>query len=147
MTSSLHSKGRGITYYSKAACPHSDNSPFQACRCTNCTTARDGTNPCSGRPNTTTGVVYHCKSFGDNPLPYGSEFSWDSTGQEEAYVWGRYFNQTKLADRVLNAVLAYDPSTPSWAFNGGSLSYGDVGNNGIDVWNNNTQSVEFPYGE
>ena len=55
-----------------------------------------------------------CKSWADNPLPYGSEFSWDSTGQEEAYIWGRYFNQSHLADTVLNAILAYDPSIPSW---------------------------------
>lgn len=80
--------GRGVTYYAGGPCPHSDGSPFQACSCVNCTTSA-ATNPCA-EGNFTKGVVFHCKSFSDNPLPYGSEFSWDSTGQEEAYVWGRY---------------------------------------------------------
>ena len=77
---------------------------------------------------------------------YGSEFSWDSTGQEEAYVWGRYFNQSKLADTVLDAILAYDPSVPSWAYNGAALSYGDVGNNAFDPWNSTTHTVSYPLG-
>lgn len=76
----------------------------------------------------------------------GSEFSWDSTGQEEAYVWGRHFNQTQLASRVLNAILAYDPSTPSWAYNGASLSVGDVGNNAEQIWNTTTHSIVYPFG-
>ena len=27
----------------------------------------------------------------------GSEFAWDTTGQEEGYIWGMYFNKTALA--------------------------------------------------
>ena len=66
-----------------------------------------------------------------NPFPFGSEFSWDSTGQEETYIWGRYFGQIDplresggaktaavrglaaadaLANLTLAAVLAYMPS-------------------------------------
>lgn len=66
--------------------------------------------------------------------------------QEEAYIWGRYFNQSSLADTVLNAILAYDPAVPSWAYNGASLSYGDVGNNAYDPWNATTHSVSYPLG-
>ena len=113
--------GPGSSYFSSEVCPKSDNSPFQTCSCANCT-ADGATNPCNaaggGRDNLTTGVKLQCKSWADNPLPYGSEFSWDSTGQEEAYIWGRYFNQSQLADTVLDAILAYDPSVPSWAYHG-----------------------------
>ena len=60
----------------------------------------------------------------------GSEFSWDSTGQEEAYIWGAYFNVTELAQSALNQILAYTPLVPNWAWHGSAYSYGDFGNNG-----------------
>ena len=143
--------GPGSLYFSSEACPKSDNSPFQTCSCAPCT-ADPLTNPCkdgrthNGSSVLTTGVRLSCKSWADNPLPYGSEFSWDSTGQEEAYVWGRYFNQSTLAETVLNAILAYDPTIPSWAYHGAALSYGDVGNNGFDPWNATTHSTSYPLG-
>ena len=140
--------GPGSAYFSSEVCPKSDNSPFQTCSCAKCTSGP--TNPCNaaggGRDNLTTGVKLECKSWADNPLPYGSEFSWDSTGQEEAYIWGRFFNQSELADVVLDAVLAYDPSVPSWGFHGGALSYGDVGNNAYDPWNATTHTTSYPLG-
>ena len=61
-------------------------------------------------------------------------------------MWGRYFGENALADRVLKAILAYDPATPSWAYNGASLSYGDVSNNGIQVWNASSQKTVWPFG-
>jgi hypothetical protein len=83
-------QGRGITYYARGPCPKSDGSPFQACECTNCTAGHtSATNPCASA-NFTTGVVFHCKSWASNPLPYGSEFSWDSTGQEEVRIHSLY---------------------------------------------------------
>lgn len=85
------------------------------------------------------------------------------TGQEESYVWGRYFGSiapgsavvkqqqhpeddkatsgtqavvTKgaaaadaLANLTLAAILAYLPSVPHWAYNGGCPSWGDLSNN------------------
>jgi len=66
-----------------------------------------------------------------------SEFAWDSTGQEEDYVWGRYFgaiaedrdsksggdaSADALANLTLSAVLAYVPSTPHWAYNGAGIN-------------------------
>jgi hypothetical protein len=147
-------KGRGVggpgsEYFSSEVCPKSDNSPFQTCSCSNCTDTP--LNPCKDGKTTngttlTTGVRLMCKSWADNTLPYGSEFSWDSTGQEEAYVWGRHFNQSVLADTVLAAILAYDPSVPNWAYHGAALSYGDVGNNGYDPWNQTTHKTHYPLG-
>ena len=143
--------GTGSEYFSSEVCPKSDHSPFQTCSCQNCT-SDPATNPCedgvytNGTKPITTGVRLMCKSWADNPLPYGSEFSWDSTGQEEAYVWGRYFNQSKLADTVVNAILAYDPSTPNWAYHGSALSYGDVGNNAYDPWDDKSHSTHYPLG-
>jgi hypothetical protein len=61
-------------------------------------------------------------------------------------VWGRHFNQSVLADTVLAAILAYDPSVPNWAYHGAALSYGDVGNNGYDPWNQTTHKTHYPLG-
>ena len=76
--------GPGSEYFSSEVCPKSDNSPFQTCSCRNCTSDL-ATNPCRDEVNKTTGkqlstgVRLQCKSFADNPLPYGSEFSWVSS--------------------------------------------------------------------
>ena len=61
----------------------------------------------------------------------GSEFSWDTTGQEEAYIWGRYFNNSALAMSSLNQILAYSPLVPNWAWHGSAFGEGDFGNNGV----------------
>ena len=54
--------GPGSAYFSSEVCPKSDNSPFQTCSCTNCTTD-SATNPCNaaggGRDNLTTGAECH----------------------------------------------------------------------------------------
>ena len=65
--------GKGIVFYSSAVCPKPSNSPFQACVCANCTKG-SAANPCA-EANYTTGVVYHCKAWADNPLPYGIPLS------------------------------------------------------------------------
>ena len=56
----------------------------------------------------------------------GSEFAWDTTGQEEAYIWGVYFNITELAQSALNQILAYTPLVPNWAWHGSAYGDGDV---------------------
>lgn len=58
-------------------------------------------------------------------FPFGSEMPWDSTGQEEVYAWTRYFGFQQKADLTLNAVLAFDPSIPSWGYNGSATHYWD----------------------
>jgi len=54
----------------------------------------------------------------------------DTTGQEEAYVWGVYFNATALAQSALNQILAYTPLVPNWAYHGSAYGGGDFSNNG-----------------
>lgn len=57
--------------------------------------------------------------------PFGSEMPWDSTGQEEVYDWTRYFHDDQKAEVTLNAILAYDPTIPSWGYNGSARRYWD----------------------
>lgn len=64
----------------------------------------------------------HWKSLG---YPFGSEMPWDSTGQEEVYLWSRYFGFDEKAQTTLNAILAYMPTVPHWGYNGSARRYWD----------------------
>ncbi len=57
--------------------------------------------------------------------PFGSEMPWDSTGQEEVYMWSDYFGYNDKAKVTLDAILAYMPSMPHWAYNGNARRYWD----------------------
>ena len=57
--------------------------------------------------------------------PFGSEMPWDSTGQEEVYMWSDYFGFDEKEDVTLNAILAYMPTVPHWAYNGSARRYWD----------------------
>ncbi|WP_164675196.1 DUF5695 domain-containing protein [Anditalea andensis] len=57
--------------------------------------------------------------------PFGSEMPWDSTGQEEVYMWTDYFGFTEKSDATLNAILAYMPTVPHWGYNGSARRYWD----------------------
>lgn len=57
--------------------------------------------------------------------PFGSEMAWDSTGQPEVYAWLSYFGDGEKADVTCDAILAYDPSLPSWGYNGNARRYWD----------------------
>ncbi len=57
--------------------------------------------------------------------PFGSEMPWDSTGQEEVYMWSKYFGFDEKALVTLNAILAYMPTIPHWAYNGNARRYWD----------------------
>ena len=57
--------------------------------------------------------------------PFGSEMPWDSTGQEEVYIWSSYFGFDDKAEVTLNAILAYVPVVPHWAYNGNARRYWD----------------------
>jgi hypothetical protein len=57
--------------------------------------------------------------------PFGSEMPWDSTGQEEVYMWSRYFGFDDKAITTLKAILAYMPTIPNWAYNGNARRYWD----------------------
>lgn len=57
--------------------------------------------------------------------PFGSEMPWDSTGQEEVYMWTSYFGYADKAEATLNAILAYMPTLPHWGYNGSARRYWD----------------------
>jgi len=57
--------------------------------------------------------------------PFGSEMPWDSTGQEEVYMWSDYFGYDDKAAVTLGAILAYMPTMPHWAYNGNARRYWD----------------------
>lgn len=57
--------------------------------------------------------------------PFGSEMPWDSTGQEEVYLWSSYFGYDDKAAVTLNAILAYMPTLPHWGYNGSARRYWD----------------------
>lgn len=59
------------------------------------------------------------------PFPFGSEMPWDSTGQEEVYMWSDYFGYDEKALVTLKAILAYMPTVPHWAYNGNARRYWD----------------------
>lgn len=64
----------------------------------------------------------HWKSL---DYPFGSEMPWDSTGQEEVYMWTSYFGYDDKADVTLDAILAYMPTVPHWGYNGSARRYWD----------------------
>lgn len=64
----------------------------------------------------------HWKSLN---YPFGSEMPWDSTGQEEVFMWSDYFGYDQKAEITLDAILAYMPTMPHWAYNGNARRYWD----------------------
>lgn len=57
--------------------------------------------------------------------PFGSEMPWDSTGQEEVYIWSYFFGYEEKAEVTLHAILGYMPAIPGWAYNGNARRYWD----------------------
>ena len=57
--------------------------------------------------------------------PFGSEMTWDSTGQEEVYAWCKYFGYTDKALVSLNSIIGYMPTLPHWGYNGNARRYWD----------------------
>src|SRR5690606_9970526 len=57
--------------------------------------------------------------------PFGSEMPWDSTGQEEVYMWSDHFGHDRKALVTLSAILAYMPTMPHWVYNGNARRYWD----------------------
>ncbi len=63
--------------------------------------------------------------WADEAFPFGSEMAWDSTGQEEVYMWCKWFGFESKAQVTLNSILAYDPTVPHWGYNGNARRYWD----------------------
>jgi len=104
---------------------------------TECKLAKSTTNGIVDRGNDKPGCHWYLEQNITSPwieqtgLPgAGSEFAWDTTGQEEAYIWGAYFNASALAASALNQILAYTPLVPNWAYHGSAYGGGDFSNNG-----------------
>ncbi|WP_121115744.1 DUF5695 domain-containing protein [Croceibacterium ferulae] len=57
--------------------------------------------------------------------PFGSEMAWDSTGQPEVHAWMRHFGYQPQADITREVILGYDPTIPSWGYNGNARRYWD----------------------
>ena len=60
-----------MVYKSSAPCPY----PEGPCDCANVTASAS---------------VHTCKPWAAQRFPFGSEFAFDTTGQEEVYVWARW---------------------------------------------------------
>lgn len=45
-------------------------------------------------------------------------------------MWNLYFGNETVARKTVDHILSYMRSSATWAYNGGSRSWGDVGNNG-----------------
>jgi hypothetical protein len=58
-------------------------------------------------------------------FPFGSEMPWDSTGQEEVFVWSDYFGYADKAKITIDAILGYMPTVPHWGYNGSARRYWD----------------------
>ena len=80
------------------------------------------------------------------PFPFGSEFPWDSTGQEEIYLTGQRFGLYNLSNSTLNAVLAYTHSVPNWGYHGSARRYWDYGVNGCPELNGGIERALHHYG-
>ena len=69
------------------------------------------------------------KRWASQRFPYGSEFAFDTTGQEEVVVWNMWYGDQLAAKATVDHILSYMRSNPTWAYNGGARA-ADSGNNG-----------------
>ncbi|KAF2655461.1 hypothetical protein K491DRAFT_778756 [Lophiostoma macrostomum CBS 122681] len=70
-------------------------------------------------------MQYRAQLWDTQPVPFGSEMAWDSTGQEGVYYWANYFNLQATATKAIDSILAYMPTVPHWGWNGNARRYWD----------------------
>ena len=58
--------------------------------------------------------------------PYGSEFPWDNTAQEEVYLWSRYFRNDRVALGTIETLMAIMASVPHWGYSGSGRDLWDM---------------------
>lgn len=80
------------------------------------------------------------------PFPFGSEFPWDSTGQEEIYLTAHHFRLYTLSNSTLQAILAYTHSVPNWGYHGSARRFWDFAVNGCEELNEGIERVLHHYG-
>ena len=66
----------------------------------------------------------------ETPRRYGSEFAWDSTGQEEISAWLLRFGLTAKARQTADAITAYVSLSSHWAYCGSARRWWDFYING-----------------
>ena len=69
--------------------------------------------------NITGNMLARAKQFSAQPYPYGSEFAFDTTGQEAVVVWLLYFATATNgfaadAKRTVDHILSYMRSSATW---------------------------------
>ncbi|KAF2126546.1 hypothetical protein P153DRAFT_297807 [Dothidotthia symphoricarpi CBS 119687] len=72
-----------------------------------------------------TTMRYRAELWETQPIPFGSEMAWDSTGQEGVFFWTKYFNLPNTPSKTLNSILAYMPTVAHWGWNGNARRYWD----------------------
>jgi hypothetical protein len=72
-----------------------------------------------------TAMYGRAEHWSHEQYPFASEMPWDSTGQEEVYAWTKYFGFHAQAQTTIDAILGYDPTVPSWGYNGSARRYWD----------------------
>lgn len=68
---------------------------------------------------------YRANLWETQPIPFGSEMAWDSTGQEGVYYWTDYFKLPNTPAKAINSILAYMPTVAHWGWNGNARRYWD----------------------
>lgn len=63
-------------------------------------------------------------------FPFGSEFPWDSTGQEEVFTHSAAYGNYSLASSVRDSVEAYTPVVPNALYAGSARGFWDFSVNG-----------------
>ena len=79
----------GVVFNSSAPCPY----PEGPCSCSN---GSDGSS------------LHTCKPWDAQRFPYGSEFAFDTTGQEEVYIWARQGSLSFSSHSSCLACLCHD---------------------------------------
>jgi hypothetical protein len=54
------------------------------------------------------------QNWAKQKYPYGSEFGFDTTGQEEVVIWNMYYGNMTAAKRTVDHILSYMRSSPTW---------------------------------
>jgi hypothetical protein len=91
-------------------------------------------------------MLGRAEGWAKEPFPFGSEMPWDSTGQEEVFGWSREFGLYNQSNATLDAVLAYAPRLPSWAYHGNARRYFDFLVYGSPDANTGTEREFHHYG-
>eukprot|EP00937_MAST-01D_sp_MAST-1D-sp2_P001779 g1779.t1 len=104
-------------------------------------------------------ALARARGWNASAFPFGSEMPWDSTGQEEIHAWLSHFAASRgqsapasvagfaaQAAATVDAVRAYMPDVPSWAYHGNGRRYFDFLVYGDPVLSRGTEREFHHYG-